>query len=46
MKVYFKDKTLAAIRSAWNMLIVGADLSDYKTGNYDIIRQYIKPIQR
>jgi hypothetical protein len=26
------------------MLIVSADLSDWKTGNYEMIREYMKPI--
>lgn len=28
------------------MFIVGAELSDWQTGNYDIIREYMKPIPR
>jgi hypothetical protein len=28
------------------MLVVGVDLSDMKTGNLDMIRQYMKPIPR
>ena len=42
----FKDKTLFSFRFACDMLSVGADLSDWKTGNYDIIREYMKPIPR
>jgi hypothetical protein len=46
MNVCFKDKTLFSFRFACDMFIVGADLSDWKTGNYDIIRGYMKPIPR
>ena len=46
MNVCFEDKTLFSSRFACDMFIVGADLSDWKTGNYDIIREYMKPIPR
>jgi hypothetical protein len=46
VNVCFKDKTLFSFRFACDMSIVGADLSDWKTGNYDIIREYMKPIPR
>jgi hypothetical protein len=46
MNVCFKDKTLFSFRFACDMFIVGADLSDWKMGNYDIIREYMKPIPR
>jgi hypothetical protein len=46
MNVCFKDKTLFSFRFACDMFIVGADLSDWKTGNYDIIREYMEPIPR
>ena len=46
MNVCFKDKTLFSFRFACDVFIVGADLSDWKTGNYDIIREYTKPIPR
>jgi hypothetical protein len=46
LNVCFKDKTLFSFRFASDMFIVGADLSDWKTGNYDIIREYMKPIPR
>ena len=29
-----------------HQFVVGADLSDWKTGNDDIIREYMKPIPR
>jgi hypothetical protein len=46
MNVCFKDKTLFSFRFACDMFIVGADLSDWKTGDYDIIREYMKSIPR
>lgn len=46
MNVSFKDKTLFSFRFACDMFIVGADFSDWRTGNYDIIREYMKPIPR
>jgi hypothetical protein len=46
MNVCFKDKTLFSLRFACDMFIIGADLSDWKTGNYEIIREYMKPIPR
>ena|SRR5580765_4929107 len=46
MNVCFKDKTLFSFRFACDMFIVGADLSDWKTGNYYITREYMKPIPR
>ena len=46
LNVCFKDKPLFSFRIACDMFIVGADLSDWKTGNYDIIREYMKPIPR
>jgi len=44
MNVCFKDKTIFSLRFACEIFIVGADISDWKTGNYDIIREYMKPI--
>jgi len=44
--VRFTDKTSFCLRYACDMFIVGADLSNWKTGNYDIIREYMKPIPR
>jgi hypothetical protein len=46
MSVCFKDKTIFSLRYACDMFIVGADVSDWKTGNYEIIREYMKPIPR
>src|ERR1700687_4198375 len=46
MNVCCKDKTFFSFRCAGDIFIVGADFSDWKTGNYDIIREYMKPIPR
>ena len=46
INVCFKDKTIFSFRFACDLFIVGADLSDWKTGNYDIIREYMKPLPR
>jgi hypothetical protein len=46
MSVCFKDKTIFSLRYGCEMFVVGADISDWKTGNYDIIRAYMKPIPR
>jgi hypothetical protein len=44
--VSFKDKTAFSLRYACEMFVVGADISDWKTGDDDIIREYMKPIPR
>jgi hypothetical protein len=44
--VRFKDETSFCLRYACDMFVVGAELSDWKSGNYDIIREYMKPIPR
>jgi hypothetical protein len=46
MNVCFKDKTIFSFRFACDIFIVGADLSDWKTGDYKIVREYTKPIPR
>jgi hypothetical protein len=46
VSVRFKDKTNFSIRYACNMFVVGMDLSDMKSGNLDMIREYMKPIPR
>lgn len=46
MNVCFKDKTLFSLRFACDMSIVSADISDWKTGDYEMIREYMKPIPR
>jgi hypothetical protein len=44
--VRFEDKTSFCLRYACDMFIVGADLSDWRDGNYNSIREYMKPIPR
>jgi hypothetical protein len=44
--VHFKDKTNFSIRYGCDMFVVGVDLSDWRDGNYNIIREYMKPIPR
>ena len=46
VNVCFKDKTLFSLRFACDMFIVSADISDWKTGDYEMIREYMKPIPR
>jgi hypothetical protein len=40
------DKTVFSLRYACDISIVSADYMDGKTGNYDFIREYMKPIPR
>ncbi len=44
--VWFKDKTAFSLRYGCDLFIAGADLSDWKTGDDHILRQYMKPIPR
>jgi hypothetical protein len=44
--VRFKDKTSFCLRYGCDMFIVGADLSDWHDGNFNLIREYMKPIPR
>lgn len=44
--IWFKDKTCFSLRYGCDMFVVGADFSDWKTGDDHIIRQYMKPIPR
>jgi hypothetical protein len=46
VNVCFMDKTLFSLRFACDIVIVLADMSDWKTGNYEMIREYMKPIPR
>jgi hypothetical protein len=46
VNVCFNDKTLFSLRFACDMVIVSADISDWKTGDYEMIREYMKPIPR
>lgn len=42
--VAFKDKTIFSLRFTCEMFIVGADFMDARTGDLEIIREYMKPI--
>jgi hypothetical protein len=44
--VRFKDKTSFCLRYACDMFVVGADLSDWRSGDFHVIREYIKPMRR
>jgi hypothetical protein len=44
--VRFKDKTDFSLRYACDMFVVGADFCDVKTGDFDLIREYMRPIPR
>jgi hypothetical protein len=42
--VAFKDKTTFSLRFACEMFITGADFGDMRTGDLEIVREYMKPI--
>lgn len=42
--VAFRDKTNFSLRFACEMFIVGADFADMRTGDLEMIREYMKPI--
>ena len=42
--VAFKDKTNLSLRFVCEMFIVGADFMDARTGDLEIIREYMTPI--
>jgi len=42
--VAFKDKTSFSLRFTCEMFIVGADFADMRTGDLEMIREYMKPI--
>lgn len=44
--IRFTDKTVFSLRYACDMSIISADYMDGKTGDYDVIREYMKPIPR
>ena len=46
VNVCFIDNTLFSLRFACDIFITVADMSDWKTGNYEVIREYMKPIPR
>jgi hypothetical protein len=44
--VRFKDKTDFSLRYACDIFVVGADFCSVKTGDFEIIREYMRPIPR
>ena len=46
VSVRFTDDTNFSIRYASNMFVAGVDLTDWKTGDMNMIREYMKPIRR
>jgi hypothetical protein len=44
--VRFMDQTSFCVRYACDMFAVGAELSDWQTGDFHIIREYMRPIPR
>ncbi len=46
LTVRFTDKTDFSLRYACDMFVVGADFCDFKTGNFEMIREYMRPILR
>jgi hypothetical protein len=42
--VRFQDKTDFSLRYACEMFLAGADFCDVKTGDFKMIREYMKPI--
>jgi hypothetical protein len=42
--VRFTDKTSFCLRYVSDMLLVSADLGDWRDGSYNVIREYMKPI--
>jgi hypothetical protein len=46
VSVRFMDETNFSIRYASNIFVVGVDLGDWKSGDMNLIREYIKPIPR
>lgn len=44
--VRFKDKTDCSLRYACDMFVVGADFCDFKTCDFEMIREYMRPVLR
>jgi hypothetical protein len=42
--VRFTDKTDFSLRYGCNMFVAGADFCDFKTGDFEMIREYMRPI--
>jgi hypothetical protein len=46
LSVRFTDKTDFSLRYACDMFVVGADFCDFEKGDFEVIREYMKPIPR
>jgi hypothetical protein len=44
--VRFKDRTDFSLRYACDMFVVGADICDVTSGDFEMIREYMKPLPR
>ena len=44
--VRFTNRTSFCVRYACDMFAIGAELSDWQSGDFHIIREYMKPIPR
>ena len=44
--VRFNDQTSFCLRYACDMFVIGADLSDWQSGDCHILREYMEPIPR
>jgi len=44
--VFYKDKTNFSLRFGCEIFIAGADFGDIRTGDLEILREYMKPILR
>ena len=44
--IQFTDKTVFSLRYRSDISMVSADYLDGKTGDYDVVREYMKPIPR
>lgn len=42
--VRFTDKTDFCLRYTCKIVLVGADISDFQTGDFKLVREYMKPI--
>jgi hypothetical protein len=44
--VRFKDKTDFSLRYACDMFVIGAEFCDVKTVDFEMVREYMRPILR
>ena len=44
--VCFNDQTSFCLRYACDMFAIGADLSDWQSGDCQVLREYMRPIPR